>query len=146
MTPVDQEFLHDPETDVRGDCFRATIASLLDLPIKEVPHFLVDATLDDKIDAPIFHKRVNEFLNPMGLSFFSVANFDYENYFSWHRSVGGCDIYHEISDESPRFPGTYHSVVGKNGVIVHDPHPSKEGLLDTPNRTYGFIVKHCGVA
>jgi len=40
VKPADQEFLHLPEIGQHGDCQRAVIASLLDLPIAEVPHFL----------------------------------------------------------------------------------------------------------
>lgn len=39
MTPVDQTILHDPDAGLYGDCQRAVIASLLDLPIDSVPNF-----------------------------------------------------------------------------------------------------------
>ena len=35
MRPVDQEFTHRPEVGQHGDCQRAVIASLLELPIME---------------------------------------------------------------------------------------------------------------
>jgi hypothetical protein len=46
MKPVDQEFVHRPDIGQHGDCQRAVIASLLELPITEVPHFLQDANGD----------------------------------------------------------------------------------------------------
>jgi hypothetical protein len=42
MKPIDQEFMHDPEKGIIGDCFRACIASILELDINEVPHFYRD--------------------------------------------------------------------------------------------------------
>ena len=39
MTPVKQQFLHDPPTSY-GDCHRAALASLLDLTIDDVPNFM----------------------------------------------------------------------------------------------------------
>jgi hypothetical protein len=43
MTPVDQEFLK--ERGEPGDCWRACIATILGLPLAEVPHILHDAWL-----------------------------------------------------------------------------------------------------
>ncbi len=46
MTPQNQEFTRKPEIGQYGDCQRAVIASLLDLPISSVPHFLQEAKGD----------------------------------------------------------------------------------------------------
>lgn len=42
MIQQKQLFLHDPTNGVYGDCFRTVIASLLDLPAAEAPHFNAD--------------------------------------------------------------------------------------------------------
>lgn len=38
MKPVRQLYRHDPANGVYGDCWRACIASVLELPIEDVPH------------------------------------------------------------------------------------------------------------
>lgn len=131
MTPVDQEFLHDPEIGQSGDCQRAVIASLLDLPISEVPHFLQEANAG----GAGFYCRIGDFLEVRGLEML------------WHASPiyhlkEGVDVYHDIMGPSPRGNGLFHAVVGCNGKIVHDPHPDKTGLAGDPSKwRHSFLVK-----
>ena len=40
MIPIKQHNHHNPEAGVYGDCFRAAIASVLELALDDVPHFL----------------------------------------------------------------------------------------------------------
>ena len=50
MKPVDQLYTDLPgEGDVVGDCWRASLASILELPAEEVPHFV--ALGDSWVDA-----------------------------------------------------------------------------------------------
>lgn len=137
MTPIDQEFEHDNPPGTQGDCFRATLASLLDLPIEQVPHFLHD-------DCPglEFNRRVNEFLASLGYFWFEVQAFNMEEFKRNNGIPLSTPIYHEICDVSPRFPDGLHAVVGKNGKVHFDPHPSRMGLPKrTDQRTFGFLVK-----
>ncbi len=39
MIPLMQRNHHDPANGIYGDCHRAAIASLLELPMDDVPHF-----------------------------------------------------------------------------------------------------------
>jgi hypothetical protein len=56
----------------------------------------------------------------------------------------GFDVFHMIAGPSPNFIGGQHAVVGRNGIIVHDPAPSKKGLGGTITEwQYGFLVKTC---
>lgn len=105
---------------------RACIASLLDLPLNKVPHFLFDNT----VSSQVFNKRVQDFLNPLGLMYLETAEFDF-------KLMSG-NAYHLIFGISPREVG--HVTVGLNGKLVHDPHPSKAGLLDSSPKSYGFLV------
>jgi hypothetical protein len=50
------------------------------------------------------------------------------------------NVYHQISGPSPRGQGIWHAVVGCNGQIVHDPHPSKAGLLDPEQWQYAILA------
>jgi hypothetical protein len=128
MTPVDQEFMHDPANGVYGDCMRAAIASLLDLPREEVPHFHEGTN-----DVTVFDRRVNAFLASKGLMLVDVTPSEY--IFVTNNNLPDC--YHLISGYTER--GTYHACVGKNGELVHDPHPSKAGVLE--HDRWGFLVR-----
>ena len=39
MKPVPQSIRHDPENGNVGDCYRCCLATLLELPVEDVPHF-----------------------------------------------------------------------------------------------------------
>jgi hypothetical protein len=129
IIPVDQEFLHDPENGVCGDCMRACIATILSVPRHEVPHFL-----HDDCDAVEFGLRVQRYLKSFGLFLMDVGAFD----FGLVMTRETPDVFHLIYGHTER--GTYHAVVGKNGQVFHDPHPSKAGLVDG-DWTYGLMVK-----
>jgi hypothetical protein len=119
MTPTDQEFMHLPEQGQQGDCMRACLASVLDLPIAEVPHF---AQLDAEGNGN-FWLMVAEFCRARGYAFVMMRG----------RIVWAEDaIHHIISGPSPRDPAGHHAVVGRNGQILHDPHPSRAGLAGDP--------------
>lgn len=129
MSPQDQEYLYSKE--VPGDCARAVIASLLELPISTVPHFL----LESDRTALGFYSLIEEFLLSQGYEMAWNAT-------PLYHLKEGVDVYHYISGPSPRGEGLHHAVVGLNGNIIHDPHPSREGLLGNPNDwKYSFLVK-----
>lgn len=130
MTPVDQEFLHKPEIGQYGDCMRAVLASLLDFPIADVPHFAqIEADGGQN-----FWFGVSEFCASHGFEYVQMPS----NCIKWHDG----DLYHEISGPSPRGNGIYHAVVGCNGKIAHDPHPSRDGLAGDPSEwEFSFLVR-----
>lgn len=133
MIPQDQEFLVDKEKGIRGDCARAVIASLLELPIKEVPHFLKEAENDPLGQAYGFYNRIEIFLEARGYEMDWYCNLDY-------KLKPGIDIYHQISGPSPRGADLFHAVVGLNGKIFFDPHPSRAGLLgDSSEWRHSFL-------
>lgn len=122
MTPVDQEFKNEPEIGQHGDCQRGVIASLLDLPLADVPHFLQVA----RGDAEKYWEGIQGFLRAHGFTYLTTGR-------TWNFFGDDGDVYHEISGPSPRGNGQYHAVAGRNWVIVHDPHPSRAGLAGDPN-------------
>jgi hypothetical protein len=130
MIPVDQEFIHRPDEGQHGDCFRAVLASLMELPLQDVPHFLHDGCSSDT-----FHRRINAFLDQfnMTLLVFDASTF---NISAWIDQSGVRDLWHEVSGMTER--GVLHSCVGHNGHVVHDPHPSKAGLIDV--QYYSLLV------
>lgn len=121
--------LHDPENGQYGDCMRATIASILELESNEVPHFYENG--DDKD----FDKSKCDFLASLGLVEMTLNYpelFEYKSY----TLNGLTGIYHLMSGYTER--KTYHSVVGCDGVMVHDPHPSKSGLMKC--ESFSFLI------
>ncbi len=131
MTPVDQSILHDPENGTWGDCMRACVASLLDLPITTVPHFF-----DGGCDSQEFDRRVADFLGRHGLVEFSMPAD------AARRAHFTRDLYHLMYGYSDR--GTFHAVVALNGLVVHDPHPSKAGIIEDDRILHAYLV-HAGI-
>lgn len=129
MKPVDQILFC--ENGDRGDCQRACIASLLELDIADVPHF------NEEDDAVLFHKSLNRFLRNYGLIHIETSPVN----FSQVALKEHAPCYHMIYGESPR--GNYHAVVALDGVIVHDPHPSRLGLVEDKKDdwTFAWLVR-----
>lgn len=133
MTPTKQTILHDPANGQFGDCFRACIASLLDLPITAVPH-VCDAKPDGDTT---WYVEISEWLAiEHGLIYFEFGNGD-----GWAESfaAAGGECFHVISGRSPR--GHLHAIVGRNGEPFFDPHPSNAGL--TTIETFGILTLRC---
>lgn len=138
MKPVDQEFVNRPEIGQHGDCQRAVIASLLELPIEDVPHFLQEAKGDDAD----FWDRLQGFCRSKGFAYLTVPARCGAAFY------GDCEgVYHEISGPSPRGNGVFHAVVGCDGQIIFDPHPSRSGLTGDPAEWhFAYLVKAGGGA
>lgn len=109
MTPVDQTILHDPDTGAIGNCWQAAVATLLDLPLDDVPHF---AAADD------FDGLWHWWLHERRMVCMHVGLLDLPN-----------DIPCLLVGTSPR--DIAHIVVGIGTRMVHDPHPSRAGLKVT---------------
>lgn len=105
MKPVDQTTFGVPG----GNCFSACVASLLELPIEDVPHFGSDET---------WWATFQAWLKPRDLYavLFKIGSDE-------QRPPG----FHVVSGRSPRHDAL-HAVVGRGAEIVHDPHPSRDGL------------------
>ncbi len=131
MKPVDQEFLHDKTAGIEGDCFRAVLASILERPVADVPHFAAMTKL-----ASDFWDAVYSWLESQG----------YE-YVPSRTPPAGALEYHALSGPSPRGKGTHHAVVGRDGEVAHDPHPSRAGLAGAQtNWRHGYLVPRGGMA
>ena len=96
----------------RGTCFRACLASILNLREDQVSDF-PDANQDAGVD---------RFLRRFGLRYDERPIDRDDTPTGWHVILG----------ESPR--GGEHAVVGYNGIFRHDPHPiwddRRRGLVD----------------
>lgn len=123
MKPVTQQVMHDVANGQFGDCQRAVIASLLELPIEDVPHFLQDA----KGDPTAYWQAIQKFCRGHGYAYLTAHS---PKGLAFYGDDG--DVFHEISGPSPRHAGTFHAVIGKNGQVFFDPHPSRAGLAGDP--------------
>jgi hypothetical protein len=109
MIPVDQTIIYGPESNCLGAC----IASVLELGLSEVPGF-GDFDGDWFADLEEFLARFD--LQPLRMGVPETR--DYWTPAGYHLTFGWTQR------------GTWHSVVGWAGEMVHDPHPDKSGLLE----------------
>lgn len=108
---------------VPGNCLQAAVASLLELEVDEVPHFAV------YVD---WFAAMRRWARERGgdFTYFSLPPDEYadawETVVAWGREHGTHVL---LSGHSPRGP-FLHVVVGNVDLeVVHDPHPSRAGLL-----------------
>lgn len=117
MKPVYQTTFGYPN----GNCFQAALASILELPLEKVPHFMLDLTND-------WFMELRNWLGQFGLDAICVRG-ESEAFLpsKGYYIMGG------------RRPGrTYlHAVVACNGQVVHDPLPEGQGVLEPP---YDYIL------
>lgn len=134
MTPVDMEHLDMgvPGAEV-GDCFRCCVATLLDLPRDQVPHFAGGPD-----GSAMWIIRTQEFLAPLGLFYVQVTDFVWP----WVRGFAAPLVI--AGGVSPRGVKGGHAIVAqvtRNGwTMIHDPHPSRAGIVGDPE-DYGLFVK-----
>ena len=124
MKRLTQTILADPaRPDVQGNCLQAALASILDLPLVEVPHFVQDD--HDHPDDPDWHwySRMLAWLTARGLH---LRDGDGAPPGSLVLALG----------KSPR--GLGHVVIQRDGETVHDPHPDRSGLVSVET-TWRFM-------
>jgi hypothetical protein len=97
-------FVNDPR-GIPGDCMRTAVASLLDLPTEAVPHFVL-------YDRDWF-TAFTMWLRSRGLTMHPMA-------------AGNIDRECLAIGMSPR--NVEHVVVWGPEGLIHDPHPSQDGL------------------
>ena len=109
MKPVLMQVKNDPPRSY-GDCQRACIASILELPAWAVPHFVEDGDPNDEMLG-----RVRGWLADRGIVYATMA---FEG--SPLEAMGICapDTYYILGGASPI---GNHAVVAINDEIVHDP-------------------------
>lgn len=127
MKPVKQTILHSD--DANGNCFAAALASVMEWDIEDCPDIF--AWSEDRW-------------------WFDLRQWMLERGY-WVLSSSGCmsDLYCIGVGKSPRGAPGGHAVVCLNGEIVHDPHPSNDGLDGrpteywTPVRVDHLLAKSC---
>lgn len=118
MTPVNCQTTHDPDADSTGDCYRACLASLLDLPAEAVPHFYAAGVSPEAAAA-----HSDRWLAERGLVTFQILypeativdlldDMDYLNEGKLYMLTGTSSF------------GNHHVVICSGGKIIHDPSGS----------------------
>lgn len=118
MIPIQQtQFGHDFERSDVGNCFSACVASVLEIPLEDIPNFCYSPR-EEKDD---WFDRFQKWLNHLSFCAITICNFPKDLL----ANLG----YIIASIKSPR--GDFlHSVVIKNGLIVWDPYPGWRLKLD----------------
>jgi hypothetical protein len=112
---VDQTILYDPAGgSLKGNCTEAAVASILGVTLSDVPDF---RALGD--DAGSFWSAFRRFLRHRGFEPLMMPG----NY--------APEAMYLASGPSPR--GVNHMVVMQDGKLIHDPHPSRAGILSVEN-------------
>lgn len=140
MKPVEQ-LVSDGEV---GDCMRAVVASLLELQTEQVPHFRLFETLNPR---KLPNKAGGWF---SVFSYFLMAN-GYKLGHNKHFNSGDPLAEDSINGHffavvnSRNFEGTHAVVMDMNGVVVHDPSPTKkwqgESLRDNPDFHFWYTTE-----
>lgn len=112
MKPVFQEFFYD-KGEI-GDCVRAITASILELEAKDVPHFVKDQPGSD------WYETWEQFMIDHGTKPIMITP-------PWNKVPKPLGYY---LASGPANRGCKHIVIMHDGKIVHDPHPSGDGLLE----------------
>lgn len=97
-----------------GNCWQTAIASVLELPLEEVPHFV--KIHDD--GGQHWWLGTVDFLRERGYKIDVIREHLHD------------DEYYFVSGPSPRGQELYHVVIYQNGKMVHDPHPDGTGVLE----------------
>lgn len=128
MIPIYQTVI---DTEI-GNCFQAAVASLLELPLDEVPHFIVE---------PGWPLNFHHFLEERGLEHSGSAFSGHPVYQNiilgrpfeecgeliCEGPFPGLDGHFIVSGWSPRFD-CFHAVVWGFDGTAHDPHPLGSGV------------------
>ncbi len=123
MKPVQQRNRHNPKHGVYGDCHRAAYASILELEIDQVPHFM-----DRGIPSEEAQAAEREWLFARGLMPINVA---------WPGSTSLDEVLNLIEVLTPGAVfilggqsknRTNHSVVAGQRKILHDPSIDQSGI------------------
>jgi hypothetical protein len=143
-----------------GDCVRACVASILERPLLEVPHFVAGEVLDDNGRKTNWLHGINLWLEREGYTIRLESHSYYKDVdcqIAWRKDRDAAGIRHtyrdslwlyDPRDEAPWHPGFWiagvisenfagctHAIVMEGSEVVHDPSPR-------PRRTpYKFVAE-----
>ena len=111
MIPINQTIVHGE----KGDCLRASIASLFELDLQQVPHFML-------FKCPIAWEDIlSGFVWGMGYNWIANGDPTESKVIHSDQTINGLT---EACVPSKTFGGKHHSVlIDISGLVVHDPNP-----------------------
>lgn len=130
MKPVNQTIfmggltkpIEEYDLSLRGNCLQACIASIFELSLEEVPHFIASTEWPHNMDAWFAERNL-------------VVWFTMDQPWNAYYIKAGLSP----RSTNPEFP-MYHATVAMNGEIVHDPNPAGGGLKEHTGN-WVFAVK-----
>lgn len=126
MKPVDQTRFGRPG----GNCFQAALASILEMPLEQVPDFCNMKRTD-------WESALNEWLYDYGLFAMHVDLAKSEAVcLEW--LTDNCLALAAVPSKTGS--GGLHSVVYHKGRVIHDPHPDREHLDSKPRSLDVFVA------
>lgn len=141
MTPQKQLIQGDPQRRAVGDCFRACLASILDTPILEVPHFFEGLAPGEEVPSDR-EAALHGWLAERGLTLILLP--------VWAEETD--TVLDLIGDAHPHLhyllsgltiKGVSHCVVAKGREVVHDPASPALGLF-APHDNGPFVAYFIG--
>jgi hypothetical protein len=111
---VDQTILHNPPEDY-GNCYNACLATIVGCTIEETPQF-IHKDGKSTLDGVHWWTGTQRWLRKLG--------------FNSSHEHDPPDVPCIAQGGSPRGNASGHCVVWDKGQMVHDPHPSRDGLTD----------------
>lgn len=137
MTPHKQLILHDTSNGQFGDCDRTAIACLLDMAPDDVPHWYDGFNGLGQANATALEIRRN-WLADRGLFLVSVPyEADAMEQILELIAINHPGIHYLIAGMSPR--GVNHVVICRDRSVVHDPHPTDNGLIGPCDDGYWWV-------
>lgn len=135
MTPIDMTVKHDPTYGTYGDCFRCCVASVLDLPAADVPHFY-EYCGETGDDGSFGWNKLTSFLRARGLYPIELT-IQSDRFNEWVDHLRGNYILSGLGGR-----GFLHSVVAMGrGALVHDPHlTDKSGVRPDKDNNYSVLL------
>ncbi len=143
MTPVYQTIIGGTNDKIPGNCMQAAYASLLDLPLEEVPNFI---SYGNNWFSIMYHWLLSKGIehshwknNPCNLSYWGERE-EFESI----SNLNGIRGYFYASVYSPAFfkaedliskttsPATHAVIIDKDFNIVHDPNPLNKDVKEYP--------------
>lgn len=140
MIPIKQK--------TRDDCFRACVASLLELALDDIPDFTEEEKEGwydedgNMVNNPESAQQFFQYLNRINSDFLSMFNlnilpmkFNTEQEFPRGYSIKSGMV---ISEGPAK--GFYHAMVAFNSDVIHDPSPTPNREYEYDNVYYVFII------